>query len=39
MYEIVRVLEHFEVVDNMGNFIFSADSYKEVEESILLLPI
>lgn len=28
-YVIIRVREHFEVLDSDGNFLFSADSYRE----------
>lgn len=28
-YTIIRVRDHFEVLDSDGNFLFSADSYHE----------
>lgn len=31
-YVIVRVREHFEVLDADGNFLFSADSYREAQK-------
>ena len=35
-YYINRVYEHYEVFDNYGKFLFSADSVKEAKEMLKL---
>jgi len=33
-FRIKRIKEHFEVYDNLGRFLFSADDMREVKELI-----
>ncbi len=36
-FDIIYIKGHIEVFDKMGNFVFSADNYKEACENLILI--